>query len=499
MSFLRLRNEEGVVLPIALGILAVLSIAVVVVIESSSSSARSSKRSGGDKVAFALAEAGINNSMAVLNLPSNNALRQQTLVTCAGDPETTWNRSNYEGGYVLWCGTFNASGAYWDVTALGKVRNPNGTKLIERRIGARVVVTPTYTQPLNNPAWNYIYSTRTGNTCDQYVSNNVGGGSRFYVTGNMCLNNNVGITSSTLIVGGNLDLANNAYVGVSTNMDTRVETYVGGDCRYGGGSWVDCVGDQDSRRVYSKMDPPSYVVGVSGTPPVIAAPAADHALWYTNAIPGPSSPCTTVSGTPPVFDTGDGLRNNSVTSIFDLTPATSYTCRVGPSESPSGEISWNASTKVLTVSGTIYIDGSVRVNNGTLNQYNGQATLYLSGTFLLNGKLCGGISGSECNFSAWNPNTEMLTVVAEGTGGQVPVGTSISVTNNGQFQGGLFATGAINFSNNSKSDGPMVGTEIIMANNMTSDSFPTITTVPVGMPGNPAVYAQPNPPQMFSG
>ena len=79
-------------LPIALGILAVLSIAVIVVVDSSTSSARSSARSGGDKVAFALAEAGINNSMAVLNLPSNNALKQQTLVSCAGDAETLHSR-----------------------------------------------------------------------------------------------------------------------------------------------------------------------------------------------------------------------------------------------------------------------------------------------------------------------------------------------------------------------------------------------------------------------
>jgi hypothetical protein len=26
-----------------------------------------------------------------------------------------------------------------------------------------------------------------------------------------------------------------------------------------------------------------------------------------------------------------------------------------------------------------------------------------------------------------------------------------------------------------------------------------VTIVPVGMPSNPAVYAQPNPPEMFSG
>ena len=29
--------------------------------------------------------------------------------------------------------------------------------------------------------------------------------------------------------------------------------------------------------------------------------------------------------------------------------------------------------------------------------------------------------------------------------------------------------------------------------------FPLVTTVPAGMPSNPAVYAQPNPPQLFAG
>jgi hypothetical protein len=40
---------------------------------------------------------------------------------------------------------------------------------------------------------------------------------------------------------------------------------------------------------------------------------------------------------------------------------------------------------------------------------------------------------------------------------------------------------------------------VIMANNVASDPFPFITTVPVGMPGNKTIYAQPNPPQLYSG
>ena len=484
----------------AMGMLAVLSIAVVLVVDSSTSNARSSTRSGGDKVAFALAEAGINNAMAVLNLPTNNALKQSTLVACTG-PESGWNKSDYEGGYVVWCGTFNASGAYWDVTAIGYVRNPFGTKIISRKIGARVVVTPTTTQPLNNPAWNYLFNRSTALTCDMTLANNVGGSSRLYVSGDLCLSNNAGVTSAELIVHGNLSLGNNAFVGASTSLDTRVPTHVGGICQYGGGVWTspNCGGNQDSRRIYSKIVP-GNTIGVSTTPPIIGAPVSDFATWYSNAMPGPTQSCTASSGTVPVFD-NDGIRNNSVTSVFELTPTTSYSCRVGPAESPSGELTWNATTRVLTVSGTIFIDGSLKMTNGFLNQYNGQATVYLSGTFYAgnNTKMCGGVSGSNCDFGAWNPNTEMMTITTDGTGGLAGTGNGILMDNNSVFQGALYATNNIQYTNNSRSDGPMVANELIFANNVQNDSFPTITVVPVGQPGNPAVYAQPNPPQMFSG
>jgi hypothetical protein len=287
-------------------------------------------------------------------------------------------------------------------------------------------------------------------------------------------------------------------------MSTRVETYVGGNCRYGGGSWATpCTGDQDSRRIYSKMNPPSYSVGVNTAVPVIAAPTADVAAWYENSIPGPSLDCSTEngarSGTPPTWD-NDGVRNNSV-PVFNLTSSSSYTCRVGPANAPTGELSWNATTKVLTAFGTMFIDGSVKLTNGALNSYNGQATIYLSGTAYMNNntKLCGGISGANCDFASWNPNTEMLTFVTGGSGGLAGDGVGILMDNSSQFQGGLFSSYAVRFANNARSDGPIVGSTMIFDNNVSNDQFDTITTVPVGMPGNPAVYAQPNPPQLYSG
>ena len=252
-----------------------------------------------------------------------------------------------------------------------------------------MVVTPTVTQPLNNPSWNYMFATRTGNTCDETLSNNVNGGSRMYVAGNLCLGNNANSSPSALVVGGNLTLNNNASIGANTSMNTRTETYVGGWCTYGKGTTANpCTGNQDANNIFSKKNPPSYVVGVNNSPTLLSPPTTDLSGWYENAIPGPSQSCTTSSGTVPVFDNNYPTRDNSVTTPFNLTPASSYTCRVGPSGSPSGELSWNASTSTLTVAGTIFIDGSASITSG-LAQYNGQAALYLSGTLSVSGKLCG--------------------------------------------------------------------------------------------------------------
>jgi hypothetical protein len=492
-----LRRQDGITLIMATGILGVLSVAGAALIYYSGTNARSAEYSADNASAYDLAEAGVDEMVAILSKPTNNALMPDLL------PETT---HEYDGGTVTWSGTLDQIAQTWSVTSTGRIDNPTGAGVSEvtRTLTAKIPVTPTLTQPLNNPAWNYIYATSTGQPCDMTVAQNVAGSSRLYVEGNLCLLNNVAVTQTSLLVRGNLDLSNNAQVGASTSINTRVETYVGGSCRYGGGSWATpCSGNQDTRRIYSKMNPPSYIVGVNSSVPVIAAPSADVAAWYENAIPGPSLDCSSSngarSGTPPTWD-NDGVRNNSV-PVFELTPSSSYTCRVGPAATPTGELSWNASTRVLSVYGTMFIDGSIKLTNGQLNTYNGQATIYLSGTVYMdnNTKLCGGYSGSNCDFNAWDPNSEMLTFVAGGSGGLAGSDVGILMNNSSQFQGGLFSSYAVRFAQNARSDGPIVGSTMIFENNVQNDSFPTITTVPVGMPGNPAVYAQPNPPQLYSG
>ena len=555
-------------LVVSTGVLASMTIGALTMFMYTSSNARSSTYSKENELAFSLSEAGLNNAMAVLSNPSNNALDPDVLPSS----EATASSVPVEGGTAKWYGTLDPNSAVWTITTIGLYTNPSGPSAapVRRKLVAKVPVVPTQTQANNNPAWNYIYAKQTGFTCDVTVSNNLSGSSRFYVAGNLCINNNASITSESLIVQGHLDLSNNAAVGSTT---TRVEAYVGGNCRYGNGSWATpCTGNQDSRRIYSKINP-GGAVGVNNTAPFIAAPVADFAAWYENAMPGPARTCTYATGPVPTFDSNYPNRDNSVPT-FNLTPSSSYTCRVGPGSSTTltsainasqttlsvssaagfptttfririddelmtvtggfgtttwtvirgvngstasshvtsqsvhwddadtiGELSWNATTRTLTVKGTIYIDGSASITNGYTNVYNGQSTLYLSGTFLINNnsKLCGAVSGSNCAFSTWNPNNELLTIVTSGSGLGTEGQDGILVDNNAQFQGGLFADYDVEFTNNARSDGPIVGRTVWLANNVQNDQFPTITVVPVGMPGNPIVYAQPNAPEMFAG
>jgi Tfp pilus assembly protein PilX len=578
----QLRSERGMALVMALGITVVLGIVGTTAIAYSASNSKEAAQSGSRQSAFSLAEAGINNTMSILMLPTNNALDPDLLPKCTSngtkysDPTanrtstSTWLHATVGGGTVDYCGTLIRSSALWYLTSIGNTRNPNqASSQVTRALEATVTVTPTITQPLNNPVWNYLYAGHTGSTCDQTLNNNISGASRMYVAGNLCLSPNVQLNQSTVIVGGNLDVSNNAAVGASTSLSTRVETYVGGNCRYSVGTFDVCSGNQDAKHVYSKFS--DGTIGVNHTAPVVAPPAADFVTWYENAIPGPSQSCTSSSGTPPTFDDNYPSRDNSVTTPVDLTPASSYFCRVGPGANTtltaavnstqttisvasatgfpstpftiriddesmnvtagfgtttwtvtrgvngsaatshlnsqtvvwntptSGVIGWNVATKTLTISGTIFIDGSAKISDNALNSYNGQGTLYLSGTFRVTGSMCAAISASTCNFPSWNPDFDMFMVVANGSGGQVNPGDSILLDNGDSWQGGLYGTNAVEFGNNVNVDGPIVGSQIILSNNLTTNAFPTISFVPVGMPSNEEVYAQPNPPQGFTG
>ena len=504
-----LRRQDGITLVMAVGILGVLTLTGGTLVYYSSANMRSAEFSTDNASAYDLAEAGINEMMAVLSKPQNNALNKYLLgYEDGGTIEQTVHE--YGSGTVTWWGTLDEPAATWTLNSVGTIKNPTGaTGEVTRTLSAKVPVTPVVSQPLNNPAWNYVYSTQvTGGECDMTLDNTVHIRTRVYVAGNLCLDNSATIDGGSnvaLVVQGMVTQKKNANrIGEpsGTGYGPLLEAHVRNGCKWG----TNTLHDPCQQGAGSAGFDGLWATTISNNPQTLVRPVADWDGWYLNGAPGPYYPCITQSGTPPTFDNDQGLasspdvskRNTSLVGSFNIVGATSYSCSTG-----SGSLTWDATNRLLTVSGTIFIDGHVHFepSGSTPVQYNGQASIYASGSILVkNAKICGGISGSDCDFASWNPNTEMLTLVSNGSGGQTDVDTGVSVeVKSASMQGALYATNKVRLDTSSRVDGPMVGSEVVLGQSIQTDDFETITSVPVGMPGNPAVYAQPNPPQLYSG
>src|SRR5919206_806087 len=216
MTFLRrlLRRQDGITLIMAMGILGMLTMTGTALIYYSDTNARSAAYSNSNSSAYDLAEAGINEMMAILSRPENNALNKYLLGE-QSNGSVTHTTHTYDAGTVEWWGqlTQSVSGSStWSLTAIGRVKNPTGSSVsqVSRTLTAKVPVIPTYTQPLNNPSWNFIYARGTGQACDMTIQQSVVVNSPLYVAGNLCLNNTATINKGPLVVQGGLTMSQSA-------------------------------------------------------------------------------------------------------------------------------------------------------------------------------------------------------------------------------------------------------------------------------------------------
>ncbi|HEY6960916.1 MAG TPA: pilus assembly PilX N-terminal domain-containing protein [Gaiellaceae bacterium] len=504
----RLRDESGIALVIALMTMTVLTIVTTTAIYYSTASEHESNYSKASDAAYRLAETGVNNAMAALGYNQTNALS----TTALKNTEATADSQTYASGTSKWWGTLNTSTKIWTIYGKGIVTNPAAnTSVVTRTVTATMQVTYSYNQPVNTQAWNYIYLTNTGgsNTCDVTLQQNVQLDAPLYIDGNLCFLNNSNIRQDLLtptipvsvVVKGKVAWANNgSSIGMSAT-NTVANVYIAGGCGNSLASFHSpCTTGGGSHD-------PIYTPSFSTSPPTVAAPAVNWVTdgWYANANPGPMHPCSVSSGTVPSFDGGPSpnntqqnltspYANGSIPTTVNITPSgQSYTCQTS-----QGELSWNATTHTMTVKGVVYIDGNVSVGDGSVDEYNGQATLYASGYITINGTMCGkrNAGNTACDFANWNPNTEMWILAAHGNDGS---GYSVVFPNNATWEGGIYATNSINLLNNGTIEGPIIGGSADFNQNVTARPFPVITTVPLGAPGNPNVYAQPNPPGGYSG
>ena len=514
-------EERGFALVIALGVTVVLSMTVITVIESASSNQRNATMSGGRASAYDLAEAGVNNAMSVLRLPTNNALDKYVFCTDSGSlPTLPCKRTDtYSSGKVIWYGTLyqNAAAgtAYWDLFSTGYVRNPYGGADYQKTLRATIPVVPVTTQPLNNPSWNYIFSRNTGSGvalsgCDMTLANSVNVTSPLYVMGNLCLQNTAKISKGPLIVKGSVDQqATNNQIGAA-GADIN-EAHIGKGCRY---------------KAQSLHNPCSYGAGggagthdniwatiLDATPPAVTPPTVQWNDWYLNAAPGPYYACAAPqAGDPPnpsfAFDNPVGVASdtdvnklaykNDNQGIANLTPGSSYMCKT-----VGGELSWDYPNKTLTVNGTIFIDGSAKIDIGGIVRYKGQATIYTSGSVLVkNTSVCGYSAGASCTFSSWDSTKDLLGFVSNGNGSnaadnQVSPGDGVQFISS-YFEGAVYATNIVDIGTTATVDGPLDGSTVILGQS-SSSTFNGFTFVPVGMPGNPTVYALAQLPQVTGG
>ena len=558
----RLRDEQGIALVMALGLLIVLAIVVTTAVQYTTSNTRSASSSQGRVSSRQLAEAGMNAAIAAVagasdptddsDLPSSSS---PTTMTVNGGTITYYGQycnlgKDGAGAANTTCAAYSTLTG-WVINSTGAAPNNSAASgSASHTVSATVQVDPSSivqsTPPASSNPWSYMWATRTGTAggCDETISTYVA--APLVVNGNLCLTAGAtqeGIWRGPLHIKGNF-WSKNALARISgkagfTTIGSNVHfSSTAAPCQnsysVGGGTTLHaCIlkaGDAATKgdNIFGPVDS-------SVTP--ITAPTPDFDHWYQSASPGPSRGCNSSLSTGSYAsvltfenETTNATRNNSVPSVINLTPqGSAYDCIVGTkggssgycqtsgSSNSYGEIKWDG-TKNLLVLGTVYFDGSVAISSSSavIVDYTCYGSIYASGTILLkNTQLCGLWVDKNCTgatgFSGWWPFFNWLFLVAAGDGatssqgGLVPSGDGIKLIAS-DFQGGMFATKAIEFDATSDFTGPAIGSNLIFDADYTAiwgqnstQTANSSSNMPSGTPGIAQTSKTQVQPPIYSG
>ena len=553
---LALRDESGIALIMALGILFVLTISLGTVIYVTSASARHAEHSNAGQKAHALSEAGVHQAMALLNssypdttnvfpgdrcllhpqappagFPGNEPFGPACAVASA--PFTSTPDAGRPNETVTWWGRlrfFASTGFTWVIRSTGSVPNPTGPGAAPVTRTTQVKVPVKIADPeLPNPGvleWLYSPTSAT-------ALNSVEIKSPFYTRGNLLIGNGVEVYAPLYVTcvkppapvptttfpcpptAGNVRMENTGEVFQGAD-PSAVTVSIGG--RLTQTSPQNTVGTSSKpisaahivNGCETSTDPYNascqwgsvHDVFVSGVrdrlmppDPVPVPPVIDWPFWYAAGSPGPLMPCQ--SGTTPMFEsTGSTALDNSLPTVFNLMQPSSYSCKT-----LTGELSWDAPSKTLTVIGTVYFDGSVKIEKSwggqQAAQYQGKGAIYMSGSFeFKNTALCAvrddkkAGDDSLCDLSAWDPEVAALSFVAKSKGSdpgaQAASGNNSVEIKSSEFQGIISGEHDILSETTSIVQGPVISFQGGLHISQTSGaSFPDITFPPAGAPGTP--------------
>jgi Tfp pilus assembly protein PilX len=472
------RDDRGIALPMALGIMLILSISLVTVLELSSSSQRSSNISKSERTAFAVAEAGLNEAEAVLANASDPT-------SSSALPSSCGTQVPAEGGTFCYWGSM--SGSTWTVNARSTVPNPSGAAPLTHEVSQQVTVSVPTATTADNPAWKYAYSDSPSGCMD--VNSSVQIKQPIYVRNDLCLNSSVKILAAAgeLNVGGKLTTNSSVEVG-SLTAPMPVVRVGGAGCKYGsygglGYLWP-CA---PTHRVWATSQ--------SQTLPTVSKPPVDLAYWYANAKPGPAAGngCGAGStGSLPVFDT-DGTMNNAAPPLGAVNPmgSSAYDCIVMSGTTTVGRLKWQpGSPGTLTIAGTIFFDRDMIMNGSQTSFVSGRGTIYSSGKIWLDSsvQLCGKWKSSTgtCDWDTWDPDVDMVTLVAGSGDSGLPSDTyGIELASSVRFQGGLYSVGDTSLGSSVIQQGPIIARQIYMNSSVGTSNAPYDNLTPGAPSGSP--------------
>ena len=534
-------DERGQSLVLALLVLTFLAVSLGTVMFFTAGNQRNANYQKTAQIATSLAEAGVNNAVSVLANPNNSCcLEVDPTVDPAHavlpGPAATPQSQIYNGNKVQWWGRLDtkADGSkVWTVFGRASVPNPAGPSgsQVVKLVSAQVRVNAPPSNNFRVGVWNTVYSPFGPTSgCDTTIGQGINIAVPVYVGGNLCMGQNATI-SKPVYVGGYLFFQNKqSQIGCAVTNGNGCQTpapvtsaHVGGYCQVSSGGQVNPC---KSEPVPGNQ--PNTNIWVAGAPTSLTGPAADlvgvsapdicwdgnqgaaacstntpAGGWYTFASPGPLNPCGTVlpgQTITPAFDStvpGNGWNDSLQSTVFNLTPATSYMCK-NPGQ---GELSWDASTRTLTVAGTIFFDGSITAttsgnapitykgwgSGGACTQTGDcQSVIYASGDISINSeKLCAVLNAqqTDCNWNNWDPNAKMLIFASHGPTG-VTVGPSQT-----EFQGGLYAYNTVSTGQGAVTEGPLVsGTKTVVLGQQFGGTFPPVTIAPWSISQPPGGY-----------
>jgi Tfp pilus assembly protein PilX len=513
----RLLREDGIALVMALGITVVLIIFVASMISYTSSNSRASTKSSGDLMAKQYADAGLNAAYSIIvnqNVTTGGNPSAANLLGCngvTGAADTTGPSNCTTPSPKVICittsgcavGDYGSASLYgfysgvnatafngvtvpagtWMLVSSGYARNPQGTSII--KTATALVQLSALNSGAVAAVWNHMFITAplTPNVCAvDFGGNNMTITDPVYVIGNLCISGSNTTIQETvgqpidLMVGGKLVLSGSGSKAGTDSTHPLTSGVVVGGCTTVSVSSATTACDSGSY---------SYWVGTKDTFIPQDAPemqTADITNDYNNSDPGPKHSCASGGLGPTTFDTDTTVQNSNAS--FELLPNTTYTC-VSAVQGGTGVMSWNNTTKILSINGNVYLDGNLTISQSAT--YSGTGVIEVGGTITFNGngtQLC---ATSPCNtaVNAWqgtSGNTSMLTLVALKSNA-----TSITFTDNTQtFQGSLWSqpSSKMTFVKNGVTvEGPIsIGSFDATFNNATFKPLPVIKNMPPGAP-----------------